>query len=1030
MSSGFRNIPPRLQLREKDNLEGKNPTVARSGMRTGVFTSSFNDTSTIIFDQITKGTFPQMLPVNSQYVSASYITGAMAVRKYASDSLINFYNATPGFGPFVEHAHFEQSQDPFFLTTSTDPRFDEKLRDKVAIRIDISAAEDHIFTRAAQKICNTRDPQGRFLNRDITGFSYFNFARKKWEMIGLTDPETGGNLHFDTRVDGYQTSVTSGTNHWPSQFIGYDGSWTKDSLPADALTTRKLIGSPTVTNFAPFANKYHATSSQLINISDYINEPFFLEKVVVNLPIMAERKSDSKALSGSANYSLAQDDYVFFMYRQEQSYFITASDNSYWTQPGGLSRHKHRSKSEWATGSMRYIICSGVMTFYNNLQSVASGTNGSQAPITWAPVNTPAFKYDFNVDPTDTTAQNAAVYTGSVQLNITPAVASPYMAKEWCVANTFNASTAKIVQYWPGGTTCLPFGPEGASFITSKAGVSGKAFLTYPGDLWEVTIGAIWASTWKILKSTFVNEEFGGATYSWFGSGAEGANFKTAKRNLIEKLDQRTQKPLGGNQSGDTSVSGTLYAQQSAESGYVVLPGDKFVIGIEAALGYPSLRTFSSPASYAENYAYYTNTITGSVLTVGTGSATITLYGSYIKEGKPTQAHSNQFLTSDAVSETIFETISDQFIIYPREQWAGSYTDNIFSGTFDITKPQISSRNIFFSDTSLAKFINISGQISNFNVITDNYQYPGWPGLNSYSSRTVSFPRRQAGKLNLFSSSEILYDTMLPGIEEYIVTLGAVQTSSYVLSSSTPGYHTPESAGLKGKFFKFPSTGFGGSTVTAQGNTYTPSIVSPIVEERNVGYTNPYPYKQNPDRPLVDKEVYIILTGTLASNPLGLSNSDYFEWVAVNQDFVKEILFTRGSVFSSNGLGWRSSNDAVRRHSYLSGSTQTKYGIASIKKHFSKQIYRHDNYGQFRDMLEGRKFTTFYDVGESSINKKASISGKVDGPVVIKFWNRENESFAISSAASYLSGSSNRSVYATSSMPYIDGEYYNWSTVL
>lgn len=1041
MSSDFRSIPPRLQIRERDNLEGKNPTVARSGMRTGVFTSSFDDTSIIIFDTITKGTFPQMLPVNSQYVSESYITGTMSVRKGVSDSLINFHRSTPGFGPFIENSHFEQSQDAFFLTSSDDSIFDEKLRDKVAIRIDISAAESHIFTKSPKKVYNTYDPGGRFYNTDITGFSYFNFARKKWEMIGLTDPETGGNLHFDTRAKTStvgNSPIVSGTNHNPMQFVGYDGSWTATAVSQSdsAYNARKLIGSPTVTNFAPFANIYHATESQTLQISDYISKPFLLEKIVVNLPITAGRASDNPALSGSSNYARAQDDYVFFMYRQEQSYFVTKSNG------GAISRHINRAKQEWATGSMRYIVCSGVMTFYNNLQSIASASNGNTpasetgmvVPIEWTPVNTPAFMHNFNVNSSNTTASNAASYTGSVQLNITPAVASPYMLTNYAIEDSASDidqldSPSYITHYWPGGTSCLPFGPQAAN-VTNAAGISGKAFSTYPGDTLETVYGWLWASEWKVLKSTFVDEEFAvgtNSTYKWYG--AVSPNFKEAKQNQIEKLDQRTIRPLGGQQYGQTAVSGTSVAEQSSKTGYLLLPGDSFVIGIEAALGRPALRTLTSNAY---QYGNRKSSITGSTLTVGNTQATITLYGSYIKDGKVAQQYGNQFLTSDSISETIGEDIGDQFIIFPREQWIGSYTDNVFSGTFDNSVTLKPSREILFSDTTFAKIVRLGGSITNFNTITQNYQYPGWPGLNNYSNITVIFPRRQQGKLNLFSSSEILYDSIVPNVEEYMITLGAVQTSSYVLSSSAPaGYHSVESAGLNGKFFKFPSTGFGGTTVTAQGNTYTPSIIAPAINERDVGYTNPYPFKTNPERRLADKEIYLICTGAMSSNPLALSNTDYFEWVVVNQDLVREILFTRGNVFTSTANGWNSANDTIRRQSYLSGSTQTKYGISSVKKQYAKQIYRHDRYGQFRDMLEGRKFTTFYDIStKTKDSKKSGVTGKINGPVTIRFWNREDENFSYSPSDSYLSGSSNRSIYATSSMPYVDGEYYNWGTVL
>jgi len=41
-----------------------------------------------------------------------------------------------------------------------------------------------------------------------------------------------------------------------------------------------------------------------------------------------------------------------------------------------------------------------------------------------------------------------------------------------------------------------------------------------------------------------------------------------------------------------------------------------------------------------------------------------------------------------------------------------------------------------------------------------------------------------------------------------------------------------------------------------------------------------------------------------------------------------------------------------------------KYGLYNFRKQASSAVFRHDRYGQFRDMLEQRQYTKFYDVGD------------------------------------------------------------------
>ena len=141
---------------------------------------------------------------------------------------------------------------------------------------------------------DTLDPSGSFQGQQFTGFCYYNFDRGMWEDIGLTDPATGESILFDyaaeiidyglpATVNGlsgsYPSLISSGTNNWPAQFSApWNLTYGEDTGGEIAFVQNGL---PTFSNFAPFKTTYHATSSQSLKMSNYIQHPMLLEKIVV-----------------------------------------------------------------------------------------------------------------------------------------------------------------------------------------------------------------------------------------------------------------------------------------------------------------------------------------------------------------------------------------------------------------------------------------------------------------------------------------------------------------------------------------------------------------------------------------------------------------------------------------------------------------------------------------------------------------------------------------------------------------------------
>jgi hypothetical protein len=134
-----------------------------------------------------------------------------------------------------------------------------------------------------------------------------------------------------------------------------------------------------------------------------------------------------------------------------------------------------------------------------------------------------------------------------------------------------------------------------------------------------------------------------------------------------------------------------------------------------------------------------------------------------------------------------------------------------------------------------------------------------------------------------------------------------------------------------------------------------------------------------------------------------------------------------GSLVSQSALNWTykyyfgfDSGDAI------SHNTSFSYGVRNTNPINSSAVYRHQQFGQFRDMLEQRQFGRFY--------KKAGARGDQSrfkfgmqphntyisaGPLTVKFVESNTETRADPTATIT---SSNMDNHATSSMPFIDDD--------
>jgi len=434
--SGFIVRSPRILLNELDDNPGSYPTVRRTGdpTRSGTRPISFNDGTTIDFVSNGNPVFPMMLPRNSSFITQSVdilgeqsdISITAPIRSFQQPAHLH-YSPVEEMGPFDENRTMPATD--FFLSgTDPDilPGFTSPVRSKIAIEIDITPQTDAMVMRNVRR---RNIAEGQPVSDDNTGFLYYNFSRRVWEQIGAIDPATGGPLYYDYAIDNSTPSTLSGT--FPLQFqFTTDVGFGEDEEQLKILGYPK-IGSPIFTYGAPSLEKYHATSSQSIKLSEYLSYPFLLESVEVSFDEVEAQRINGGVAPSSHFPSLANyvksgsirdiDNYTFFAYRQSR-------------------QSRNLDSLADVSGSSRFLIFSSSMAFWNS----GSTPQGILR-------HTPAFNHNFNLPYTDTYAVGS--FTGSVQMQFKPAVSSAQFAGLSCVPQADGTGTNFLVSSWPGGTS-------------------------------------------------------------------------------------------------------------------------------------------------------------------------------------------------------------------------------------------------------------------------------------------------------------------------------------------------------------------------------------------------------------------------------------------------------------------------------------------------------------------------------------------------------------------------------------------------
>lgn len=485
-----------------------------------------------------------------------------------------------------------------------------------------------------------------------TGFCYFNFSNKVWEDIGYYDTATratgrDSTIIFidpaittqpivDRDVQGAADRVCMQFALSPS--VAYSASL--DLEGAKAIGYRH-IGLPTAMFSAPAAPRYHATASQCLRLSDYIEEPFLLEKIILRTQAAPERLqnySGAVPVGGAAwGFYRDIDNYNFFVYHQRR--FSTKKDTV-----------------QDVSSSIRSIVTNASLCFFNA---------PSLSTVGYEVLHNPEFKADFNMG---NAVLGVGVKNSDIDISMPVKNYPRYfggVSNVGLINQAGERASGFFQNYWPGGRTILDTRVSSSNYtgvdtfryyFNGYYPISQKSDIDFPID-----------STDRSYLTRTPNCDSTGRS--------------SAKVDFLVMPASPAGPFL-------TSVQQFSYAAdpETSYSPYLLFPEDELVFGFD--VGVPFNRRYVTSTANFDGLDYANGLgITGSHLVLSASSdAKVILVGSLLRDSRQKLPKSLTF-SSGPVS-SVFEDTSrdhDEFDIEPAEILSGSIFTAVMSGRMTTT---------------------------------------------------------------------------------------------------------------------------------------------------------------------------------------------------------------------------------------------------------------------------------------------------------------------------------------------------------
>jgi hypothetical protein len=1117
--SGIISLPNRVRTIDEGNRAGAYPTQLRTTGKkseTGDTRINFDDTRVQIFRALDNAVYPlvnsknqiekldtsSLIPTPNQ--NSTLVAPATPRAVFSTDGAFIESNGEISLEPFNESDIFlKDKADPFYAsgTLSSDyPGYGSPLRDKIAIRIPINNKSEKTISRySGHHIPN--DPDGLFPGSfKSTGFYYYNFNMSQWEDIDLT-PETsmfysGSAAPVSCVSLGKQIKDADGffgegpgSPSLPKlqQFKMSDHMGVFVDSAADTRTSKPypyadltaslgyhLIGAPTEAGLAPWHPRYHATGSQSIRISDYINSELAIEKVVLDIPVVVHRQMGGRSGDGSPSNRFFDscrdvDNYMFFLYRQKRSPALGRSDDSQYAM----------------TASRRELICSGAASFYNS--NAFSGRVPKLVREKGLP-HTPAFSHDFNVAVTPSANDPVVnIFTGSIRVEMKVATANGQAVGgsrfplagglEQVGPDTFRGPAGGVFSYersvvtqdwWSGGRS-----HPSSSLTTHSTRNSGsvaplifKHHQTYCAGLKPYAASQIKPARDNSVDS--LGKPIIGRSARSFkhprGTGYYN-NFKYTKSQPRKGFLDSTPDGINAGILGYTchtiaGSSNTTYPllfgslPSSDVSPFIMEWEDELVLGIDAGIsmlpasGSSMSGLITAGVDAGVDLGFYSGSVqyptfgcmSGSFMKIMPGQASLTIFGSQIREDQEVLGSSNQGLTSKSIHESIGDArVLDQIDTPQRYELSGSYVDRLIFGNVHVNQASLNSTNTVVKNATLNR-VNQSGNFrkargivsyfsknrTGFSAVDSSRRNWSSPDHDIGTGYPPSFSNRDFTKYNFFvdnqtSTKNINQDPyfITPKKAPVLLSSNIVSLQRFItLPFQDETYYDTMAPDIVSWGNKVGSSLGTVPAVRISRNPSNTAIPIAKIWTGNLEKINVHVYTGNPTRYLTQKFIAQIVPSSGSDASLVAAAPRYTE-VPVNASdgfsaskLVLTTLFNRG--FRYTNFDIKTPEQNLRGYFYnATGSHGPRYGMLSPVPARPVSVFRRDKFGQFRDMLEQSRDTKFF-VNNSGKDRKSYIG---DSPVQVVFVDSSDGKTVVDPFTTSCFNCSNES---TSSIPYSD----------
>lgn len=282
--NSFRNILPRNEIRRQDRLAGRYPTIARSGdaSRRGNNSIFFDDTNTIVFRNNVDVSFPTTFETGNQFLEndiTSSIVVTSNITKFGVEQFVRISPHTESLRAFNDSDLVIQDikTSQFYITGSgisdVGTGFTSNLGSKTIIKIPLQITSQSVFRSSS--------------NDEIF---YYNWSLQRFEkrVFNITPVmylAPGHDRPFGSYFGATFTAspLFNAFGVPQSDFYANNaGAYAFTVWDASAGTEHDQPGSTILTSASNAA-----TSSQLLDVSQYLHAPFLLEKAYLELPFSA-----------------------------------------------------------------------------------------------------------------------------------------------------------------------------------------------------------------------------------------------------------------------------------------------------------------------------------------------------------------------------------------------------------------------------------------------------------------------------------------------------------------------------------------------------------------------------------------------------------------------------------------------------------------------------------------------------------------------------------------------------------------------